>query len=73
VRNKKAPPRRRPAPVKAPAVAGAPAELGGEEDDLDGEELPEVAASGGTGEKAPVAPQRRPSGGGGAGRRRKGD
>src|SRR5579883_1820111 len=47
VRSKKAPPRRRPAPVKAPAGAAVPEELGGEEDDLDGEEVPELAASGG--------------------------
>src|SRR5690242_10143445 len=63
VRSKKAPPRRRPAPAKAPAVAGPPEEIGGEEDDLDGEEVPEVAASGGTGEKAGVA-ARRPGGAG---------
>ncbi len=68
VRSKKAPPRRRPAPAKAPAGVPVPAELAVEEDDLDGEELPEVAASGGTGEKAGVA-ARRP-GGGGAGRRK---
>jgi small subunit ribosomal protein S2 len=69
VRSRKAPPRRRPAPAKAPAVAGAPeAAVPVEEDDLDGEEVPGVAASGGTGEKAP-APARRP-GGGGAGRRK---
>ncbi|MGH8170614.1 MAG: 30S ribosomal protein S2 [Steroidobacteraceae bacterium] len=67
VRNKKAPPRRRPAPVKAPAVAGAPEEtVAGEEDDLDGQAVPELAASGGTGEKAVVA-ARRPTGGAGAG------
>ena len=70
VRSKKAPPRRRPAAPKAPAVAGAPEEVSAEEDDLDGEEVPEVAASGGsgTGEKAAV-PARRP-GGAGPGRRR---
>jgi small subunit ribosomal protein S2 len=76
VRNKKAPPRRRPAPAKAPAgaagaaagAAPAPEEVVGEEDDLDAEGVPELAASGGTGEKAP-APARRP-GGGGAGRRK---
>ena len=68
VRSKKAPPRRRPAAPKAPPVPGAPEEVVGEEDDLEGEEVPEVAASGGTGEKAPVAP-RRPSGSG-AGRRK---
>jgi small subunit ribosomal protein S2 len=68
VRNKKAPPRRRPAPVKAPAGEAPPEELAGEEDDLDAEEVPELAASGGTGEKAGVA-ARRP-GGGGAGRRK---
>src|SRR5579883_2469858 len=49
VRSKKAPPRRRPAPAKTPA--GVPAvtaeELAGDEDDLDGEEVPELAASGG--------------------------
>src|SRR5690242_11019393 len=55
VRSKKAPPRRRPAAPKAPAAVGAPAEeLATEEDDLDGEEVPELAASGGTGEKAGV-------------------
>ena len=68
VRSKKAPPRRRPAPAKAPAGAPAPEELAGEEEDLDGEEVPELAASGGTAEKAGVA-ARRP-GGGGAGRRK---
>ena len=68
VRSKKAPPRRRPAPAKAPAGTGAPEEVSAEEDDLDGEEVPELAASGGTGEKAAV-PARRP-GGGGAGRRK---
>jgi small subunit ribosomal protein S2 len=68
VRSKKAPPRRRPAPVKAPVGVPAPEELGPEEEDLDGEEVPELAASGGTGEKAAVAPRR--PGGGGAGRRK---
>ena len=70
VRSKKAPPRRRPAAPKAPAVDGAPEAAAVEEDDLDGEEVPELAASGGsgTGEKAPAA-VRRP-GGGGAGRRK---
>jgi hypothetical protein len=70
VRSKKAPPRRRPAVApKAPAVAGAaPEEVVGEEDDLEGEGVPELAASGGTGEK-PAVPARRP-GGGGAGRRK---
>jgi small subunit ribosomal protein S2 len=68
VRSKKAPPRRRPAPVKAPAEAPVTEELGADEDDLDVEEVPELAASGGTGEKAAV-PARRPSGGG-AGRRK---
>jgi small subunit ribosomal protein S2 len=69
VRARKAPPRRRPAPAKAPAVAGAAEAVStGEDEDLDGEEVPEVAASGGTGEKAGVA-ARRP-GGGGAGRRK---
>ncbi len=69
VRARKAPPRRRPAPAKAPAVAGAAEAVpASEEEDLDGEEVPEVAASGGTGEKAGVA-VRRP-GGGGAGRRK---
>ena len=47
-----------PCPRKSPA----------EEDELDGEEVPEVAASGGTGEKAAV-PARRPTGTG-AGRRK---
>jgi small subunit ribosomal protein S2 len=71
VRNKKAPPRRRPAPVKAPAAPGAPPEeIAVEEDDLDVEEVPEVVASGGTGEKA-ATPARRPSGGGGGRRRPK--
>jgi len=71
VRSKKAPPRRRPAPAKVPAGTAAPEEVAVEEDDLDGEELPELAASGGsgTGEKAPAAAVRRP-GGGGAGRRK---
>ena len=70
VRNKKAPPRRRPAPAKAPAAAGAVEEAAGDDEDLDGEQVPEVAASGGTGtgEKAGTA-ARRP-GGGGAGRRK---
>ena len=71
VRSKKAPARRRPAPVKAPAESGAPEELAGDEDDLDGEAVPELAASGGTGEKAGVA-VRRPSGPA-AGRRKRGD
>ena len=70
VRSKKAPPRRRPAPVKAPATAGAPEEIVGEEDDLEGEEVPELVASGGTGEKAAGTPARRPTGGGGPGRRK---
>jgi hypothetical protein len=48
----------------------APEALGAEEDDLDGEEVPDIAASGGTSDKAPVAP-RRPTGGGGARRRTK--
>jgi small subunit ribosomal protein S2 len=70
VRSKKAPPRRRPAVApKAPPVAGAPEEAVGEEEDLDGEAVPELAASGGTGEKASV-PARRPSGGG-VGRRKR--
>jgi small subunit ribosomal protein S2 len=70
VRSKKAPPRRRPAPVKTPAVVGATEEVVGEEDELDGEELPELAASGGSGTAdKPAAPVRRP-GGGGAGRRK---
>ena len=68
VRTRKAPPRRRPAPAKVPAVAGATEVVAAEEEDLDGEAVPELAASGGTGEKAGVAP-RRPSGGG-AGRRK---
>jgi small subunit ribosomal protein S2 len=70
VRSKKAPPRRRPAAPKAPPVPGAPEEAVVEEDDLDAEEVPEVAASGGTstGEKA-TTPARRPSGAG-AGRRK---
>jgi small subunit ribosomal protein S2 len=70
VRSKKAPPRRRPAAAapKAPAAAGAPEAVTVEEDELEGEEVPELAASGGTGEKAGVA-VRRP-GGGGAGRRK---
>jgi small subunit ribosomal protein S2 len=71
VRSKKAPQRRRPAPVKAPAVAGAPEEVAGDEDDLDGEELPELAASGGSGAgDKPAAPVRRPGGVGGPGRRK---
>jgi small subunit ribosomal protein S2 len=69
VRSKKAPPRRRPAPVKTPAVIGATEELAGDDEDLDAEEVPEVAASGGTSDKAAVLPVRRP-GGGGAGRRK---
>ncbi|MHB8814267.1 MAG: hypothetical protein ACYDAE_13460, partial [Steroidobacteraceae bacterium] len=72
VRSKKAPPRRRPAPVKTPAAVGAPEEVAGDEDDLDVEALPELAASGGTGEKAPV-PARRPSGGGARRRTKAGD
>ena len=71
VRSKKAPQRRRPVPVKAPAAPGAVEEVAVEEDDLKGEEVPELAASGGTGEKAGGggAPVRRP-GGGGTGRRK---
>jgi len=68
VRTKKAPARRRPAPAKPAAGVPAPEEIGAEEDDLDAEEVPELAASGGTGEKAGVA-ARRPSGAG-AGRRK---
>jgi small subunit ribosomal protein S2 len=68
VRSKKAPQRRRPVPVKAPVGVPVPEELAGEEDDLEGEEVPEVVASGGTSDKAAV-PARRPSGGG-AGRRK---
>jgi small subunit ribosomal protein S2 len=68
VRSKKAPQRRRPVPVKAPAGVGAPEEIGADEDELEGEEVPELAASGGTSDKPPV-PARRP-GGGGAGRRK---
>jgi small subunit ribosomal protein S2 len=72
VRSKKAPPRRRPAPIKTPAVVGAVEPAPAEEDDLEVEGVPELAASGGTGEKAGgggAAPARRP-GGGGAGRRK---
>jgi small subunit ribosomal protein S2 len=72
VRSKKAPPRRRPAPLKAPAAPGAPVEevaVEVEEDDLEGEELPELAASGGTSDKTAVLPARRP-GGAGTGRRK---
>ncbi len=70
VRSKRAPPRRRPAPVKTPAVVGATEEVVGDEDELDVEELPELAASGGSGTAdKPAAPVRRPSGGG-AGRRK---
>jgi small subunit ribosomal protein S2 len=69
VRSKKAPPRRRPTPVKAPAGVPAPEELGAEEDDLDAEEVPELAALGGPAEKAPVA-ARRPGAAGAAGRRK---
>jgi len=69
VRSRKSPPRRRPAPVKAAADVPAPVELPVEEEDLEGAEVPEVAASGGTGEKAGVVAARRP-GGTGAGRRK---
>ena len=68
VRSKKAPARRRPTPAKAPVGVPAPEELGAEEEDLEAEEVPELVASGGTGEKAGVA-ARRP-GGSGAGRRK---
>lgn len=68
VRTKKAPPRRRPAPAKAPPAAAEAEQVAaaGDDDELEGEEVPEVAASGGTGEKTGTA-ARRPSGG--AGRR----
>ncbi len=71
VRSKKAPPRRRPAPVKAPVGAPVTEEPAGEgeEDDLEVEAVPELAASGGTGEKPAAAPARRP-GGAGTGRRK---
>ncbi|MBW4050732.1 MAG: 30S ribosomal protein S2 [Proteobacteria bacterium] len=72
VRSRKAPPRRRPAPANAPAVAGATEEVAVEEEELDAEAVPELAASGGTGEKAVVA-ARRPSGGGAGRRKGRGD
>jgi small subunit ribosomal protein S2 len=72
VRARKAPPRRRAAPVKVPAVAGATEAVAAEEEDLDGEAVPELAASGGTGEKVTVA-VRRPSGGGAGRRKGRGD
>lgn len=75
VRSKKAPPRRRPVvAIKAPVGVEVPVpeELAGEEDDLEGEEVPEVAASGGTSDKAAV-PARRPSGGGAGRRKGRGD
>jgi len=69
VRSKKAPPRRRPAPVKVPAGAPVAEEVSVDEDELEGEELPEVAASGGsgTGEKPSTTVRRPPAS---AGRRR---
>jgi hypothetical protein len=71
VRSKKAPPRRRPVPAKPPVGVEAPEAVGAEEDDLEGEAVPDIAASGGTSDKAPVAAPRRPTGGGGARRRAK--
>jgi small subunit ribosomal protein S2 len=67
VRKKAAPTRRRLPPVKAPP-AGATEELGGDEEDLDLGDVPDVVATGGT-VPAPAGAVRRPSGGGG---RRKG-
>jgi small subunit ribosomal protein S2 len=68
VRTKKAPPRRRPAPAKPPAGPEATEPVVADGEEVEGEDVPEVAASGGTGEKAAV-PARRP-GGTGAGRRK---
>jgi len=63
---KKAPARRKVAPVKAPADAAA--ELGAEDEDLEAEEAAEAAAAGVTGVPPSEGLTRRP--GGGAGRRK---
>jgi small subunit ribosomal protein S2 len=66
---KKAPARRRAAPVKAPVAPGAPGAEPvvetPEDEDLDVEQVADVVASGGTAVGAPAsAPRRPPSGGG---------
>ena len=62
---KKAPARRRVAPVKAPVLPGTEAVEGPEDEDLEVEQVGEVVASGGTAVGAPAsAPRRPPSGGG---------
>ena len=61
VRAKKAPPRRRVAPIKVAPVADPVEEVVGEEETV--EAVPEVAASGGSGAAAATTVSRRPSGG----------
>ena len=61
VRARKAPPRRRVAPVKAAPVAEAAEAVVGEDEPL--EAVPEVAASGGSGAAGATTISRRPSGG----------
>ena len=62
---KKAPARRRAAPVKVQALPGAEGAEAPEDEDLDAEQVADVVASGGTATGAPAsAPRRPPSGGG---------
>ena len=62
---KKAPARRRAAPVKVPVVPGAETVDVPDDEDLEVEQVDEVVASGGTAAGAPAsAPRRSPSGGG---------
>ena len=62
---KKAPARRRAAPVKVPVVPGTEAVDVPDDEDLEVEQVDEVVASGGTAAGAPAsAPRRSPSGGG---------
>jgi small subunit ribosomal protein S2 len=61
VRAKKAPPRRRIAPVKVAPIVEAVEEVVGEDEPV--EAVPEVAASGGSGAAAATTISRRPSGG----------
>ena len=62
---KKAPARRRAAPVKVPVVPGAETVDVPDDEDLEVEQVGEVVASGGTAAGAPAsAPRRSPSGGG---------
>jgi len=62
---KKAPARRRAAPVKVPAVPGAEVVDVPDEEDLEVEPVGDVVASGGTATGAPASAPRRPTSGGG--------